>query len=89
LDVFAGGTGGHLQRWLFGWIRHRRARLILAYTLSIAVAISAAFVLREVSLALTTHITLPEQKTAALSFLSGDDRELRDTVKSAEGAEEV
>jgi hypothetical protein len=49
----------------------------------------AGFALRKGSLALTTHVILPEQKTAALSFLSGDERDLRDTVTSAEGAEEV
>src|SRR6266581_4336752 len=84
-----GEPGGHLQRWLFGWIQHRRARLILIYTLSIAVAISAAFVLREASLALTTHVILPEQKIAAVSFLFENERQLRNLIQSAESAGEV
>jgi protein-S-isoprenylcysteine O-methyltransferase Ste14 len=81
--------GHYLQQRTFGWIRQRRARLIVIYTLSIAVAISAAFVFRGVSFALTTHMILPEQKIAAVSFLSGDERELRDMIKSAEGAAQV
>src|SRR5439155_20626846 len=84
-----GEPGRHLQKRLFGWIRHRQVRLIVIYTLSIAVGISAAFVLREASLALTTHMILPKQKIAAVSFLSGNDRQLRELIESAEGAEEV
>src|SRR5438128_1703839 len=76
-----GGPGRHLQKLLFGWIRHRQVRLIVIYTLSIAVGISAAFVLREASLALTTHMILPEQKIAAVSFLSGNDRQLRELIE--------
>jgi len=84
-----GEPGAYLQERLFGWIRHRQARLIVIYILSIAVAVGAAFVLRETSITLTTHMILPEQKIAAVSFLSGDERELRDIIKSAEDAGEV
>ena len=80
---------GHLQRRLFGWMHHRRARLIVIYTLSIAVAVSVGFVLREVSVALTPHVVLPEQKIAAVSFPSMNERELRDLIQSAEHAEDV
>jgi protein-S-isoprenylcysteine O-methyltransferase Ste14 len=84
-----GEPGKHLQERLFGWIRQRLPRLIVIYVLSLAVAISAALALREASLALTTHLILPEQRIAAVSFLSGDERQLRDLSKSAEDAEEV
>ncbi len=84
-----GEPGRYLQERLFGWIRYRRPRLIVIYTFSLAVTIIAAFGLREVSFALTAHMILPEQKIAAVSFLSGDERELRDMIKSAEGAEQV
>jgi len=84
-----GEPGRHLQERLFGWIRHRQARLIVNYAFSLAVTVSAAFGLREVSLALTTHVILPEQKIAAVSFLSGDERQLRDLIQSAEGTGEV
>jgi protein-S-isoprenylcysteine O-methyltransferase Ste14 len=84
-----GEPGGHLQERLFGWIRHCQARLIVIYILSIAVTVGAAFALRETSIARTTHMILPEQKIAAVSFLSGDERELRDIIKSAEDAGEV
>ncbi len=45
--------------------------------------------LRKVSLGLTSHVVLPEQKIAAVSFLSGDEGKLRDLLKSAEGSEDV
>ena len=81
--------GQFLQERIFGRIRDGRARLIVIYAFSLAVTISAAFGLRVASLALTTHMILPEQKIAAVSFLSGDGRELRDLIQSAEGAEDV
>src|SRR5260370_29538246 len=84
-----GEPGRHLQKRLFGWIRHRRARVIVIYAFSLAVTVSAAFGLRDVSLALTTHEILPEQKIAAGSFLSRDERQLRDLIQSAEGTGEV
>lgn len=84
-----GEPGGHLQHSLFGWIRQRRARLIVIYTVSLSMAIGAAFVLRKVSLGLTTHVILPEQKVAAVSFLSDDEGKLRNLIKSTESAEQV
>ena len=84
-----GEPGRHLQERLFGWIRRLQARLIVIYAFSLAVTVSAAFGLREVSLALTTHVILPEQKIAAVSFLSGDERQLRDLIQSADGAVDV
>jgi len=80
---------GRLQQRLFGWIRNRRARLIVIYVVSIPIVIGAAFALRRVSLTLTTHVVLPEQKIAAVSFLSGGEGRLRDLLKSAEGIEDV
>jgi len=84
-----GEPGGRLQVRLFGWIRNRRARMIVIYVVSIPIVIGAAFVLRGVSLGLTTHVVLPGQKIAAVSFLSGDEGKLRDLLKSAEGAEDI
>lgn len=84
-----GEPGGRLQGRMFGWIRNRRARLTVIYTLCIPIAIGAAFVLRRISLGLTTHVVLPEHKIAAVSFLSGDEGKLRDLLKSAEGAEDI
>jgi len=84
-----GEPGGRLQQRLFGWIRNRRARLIVIYAVSIPIVIGAAFVLRRVSLGLTTHVVLPEQKIAAVSFLSGGKGRLRDLLKSAEGTDDV
>jgi hypothetical protein len=81
--------GGHLMRWLFGWIRGRRARLLVIYCLSLAGAMGAAFVLRGLTFSLTTHLSLPDQRIAAISFLSVNERELRQLVESAEGAEEI
>jgi hypothetical protein len=84
-----GEPGGRMQQRLFGWIRNRRVRLIVIYALSIPIVIGAAFVLRRISLGLTTHVVLSEQKIAAVSFLSGDEGKLRDLLKSAEGAKDV
>jgi protein-S-isoprenylcysteine O-methyltransferase Ste14 len=84
-----GEPGSYLQERLFGWIRHCRARLIVICAFSLSITVSAAFGLREVSFALTTHMILPEQKIAAVSFLSGDERQLRDLIQSADGAGDV
>src|SRR6266852_3456629 len=89
LIFLPGEPGRHLQERLFGWIRHRRVRLIVMFTVSLAVTISAAFGLRGASFALTKHMILPERKIAAVSFLSGDDRQLRDLIRSAEAAGDV
>ena len=84
-----GEPGGRLQQRLFGWIRNRRARLILIYAVSIPMVIGAGLVLRRVSLGLTPHVVLPEQKIVVVSFLSGDEGKLRDLLRSAEGTEDV
>jgi protein-S-isoprenylcysteine O-methyltransferase Ste14 len=84
-----GEPGGRLVRRLFGWIRGHRARLLAFYWLSLAGAIGAAFVLHGLTLRLTTHLSLPDQRIVAVSFLSVNEGELRQLVGSAEGAEEV
>ena len=81
--------GGRLVRRLFGWIRGHRARLLILYCLSLTGAIGAAFVLRGLTFSLTTHLRLSDQRVAAVSFLSVNEGELRQLVKSAEGAEEI
>jgi protein-S-isoprenylcysteine O-methyltransferase Ste14 len=84
-----GEPAWRLQQRMFGWIHNRQARLIVIYALTIPIVIGAAFVLRRISIGLTTHVVLPEQKIAAVSFLSGDEGKLRDLLKSAESAEDV
>jgi hypothetical protein len=84
-----GEPGGYLKQRLFGWIRRCRARLMVIYILSLAAAISGAFTRRRVSLALTTHAVLPEQKIAAASFLPMNDKELVRLIESIVGAQEV
>ena len=84
-----GEPGGRLVRRLFGWIRGHRARLLVLYCLSLTGAIGAAFVLRGLTFSLTTHLSLSDQRVAAVSFLSVNEGELRQLVKSAEGAEEI
>jgi hypothetical protein len=74
---------------LFGWIRGHRLRLLVLYGLSLAGAIHAAFVLRELTLSMTTHLSLPEQRIAAVSFLSVNEGEIRQLIESAERAEEI
>jgi len=84
-----GEPGGRLVRRLLGWIRGHRARLLVLYCLSLTGAIGAAFVLRGLTFSLTTHLRLSDQRVAAVSFLSVNEGELRQLVKSAEGAEEI
>lgn len=84
-----GEPGGHLVLRLFGWIRGGRTRLLVLYGLSVAGAISAAFVLREVTFKLTTHLSLSGRRIAAVSFQPGGERELRQLIESAEDAGEV
>ncbi len=84
-----GEPGGHLVRRLFGWIRGRRVRLLVLYGISLAGGIGAAFVLRELTFSMTTHLSLRDQRIAAVSFLSVNEGELHQLVESAEGAEEI
>lgn len=84
-----GEPGGHLVRRLFGWIRGRRVRLLVLYGLSVAGGIGAAFVSRELTFRMTTHLSLPDQRIAAVSFLSINERELLQLVESAEATEEI
>jgi len=78
-----GEPGGRLARLLFGWILGRRLRLVVLYCASLAVAISGAFALRQLSLRLITHLTLPGDKLAAVSFLSSDGPQVRELIHSA------
>jgi protein-S-isoprenylcysteine O-methyltransferase Ste14 len=84
-----GEPGGNLARRLFGWIRGRRVRLLVLYGLSVAGGIGGAFVLRELTFRMTTHVSLPNQRIAAVSFLSINQRELLQLVESAEATEEI
>jgi len=84
-----GEPGGRLVRRLFGWIRGQRVRLLVLYGLSMAGAIGAAFILRELTFSMTTHLSLPDQRIAAVSSLSANQGELRQLIESAEGAEEI
>ncbi len=84
-----GEPGGHLVRWLLGWIRGYRTRLLVPYALSLVGATSAAFVLRALTFSMTTHLSLPDQRIAAVSFLSVNEGELRQLVESAKSAEEI
>ncbi len=65
------------------------AYINMLYCLSLAGAIGAAFVLRALTFSLTTHLSLSQQRIAAVSFLSINERELRQLVESAEAAEEI
>jgi protein-S-isoprenylcysteine O-methyltransferase Ste14 len=84
-----GEPGGHLVQRLFSWIRGHRTRLLILYCLSLAGAISAAFVLRALTFSLTTHLSLSNQRIAAISLLSINERELLQLVESAVATEEI
>src|SRR5258706_629156 len=59
--------GGRLVRRLFGWIRGHRARLLVLYTLSVAGAMGASSLLRELTFHMTPHLSLPDHRIAAVS----------------------
>jgi protein-S-isoprenylcysteine O-methyltransferase Ste14 len=84
-----GEPGGRLTHLLFGRIADRKLRLWVLYCASLAVSIGGAFALREVSLSATTHLKLPDQKIAGVSFLSGGETRLRELVQSAKSDREI
>jgi protein-S-isoprenylcysteine O-methyltransferase Ste14 len=84
-----GAPGKRLADLLFGWIRARKLRLFALYCLSLVGATVLAFVLRDVSLIATTHITLPDERIAAVSFLRGSEDQLRHFVQLARDDRDV
>lgn len=84
-----GEPGARLSRQLFGWIRHRRVRLLVIYGLTVAGSVGAGFALRLLSLIVTPHLSLPDQKIAAVSFLSENGGELRNLVESVSASSEI
>lgn len=84
-----GEPGARLAQRLFGWVPHRRERLLVIYAVSLVVAIGAAFTLRAMSLRLTTHLTLPDRKIAAVSSIPRDGRQLRELIQSWEADDEI
>ena len=84
-----GEPGRHLSQLLFGSIPGRRLRLSLIYCVSLVAAIGAAFALRQLSLTLTTHLNLPGERIAAVSFLSTHQTQLRQLIQLAEADPQV
>lgn len=84
-----GEPGRRLADLLFGWIQQRKLRLFVLYCVSLVFAIVVAFALRNVSLIATTHMTLPDEKIAAISFLPGDDNQLRQFVHMARSDRDI
>ena len=84
-----GDPGGRLAQLLVGWISGRKLRLFVLYCMSLVGAVFLAFALRAVSLAATTHLTLPVQKIAAVSFLPGGETRLRGLIESARSNREI
>ena len=84
-----GEPGRRLAQMLFGWIRARKLRLFVLYCASLGGAVAVAFALRSVSLGSTTHVTLSDEKIAAVSFLSGGQTQVRKLVQSAQSNREI
>ena len=78
-----GELGGRLGRQLFGWITGRRQRLAAIYGASLVVAVGGAFALRHFSLHVTSHVELPCEKIAAVSFFPIQGSDLSELVRSA------
>ncbi len=84
-----GEPGGRMAGRLFNWIDNRALRLLVIYLASLAAAVSVAFALRASSLSLTMHLSLPDRKIAAVSFLSGDGQRLQELVEAALASEQI
>src|SRR5262249_9590931 len=94
-----GEPGRRLAQSLFGWfsgrklsgrkLPGRKLRLFVLYCLSLAGAVGIAFALRNLSLTSTTHLTLPDEKVAAVSFLSGGATQLSELIESAKRDREI
>ena len=95
-----GEPGGRLAHLLFDWISNRKLRLSVIYCVSLALAIGGGFAFRELSLRSTTHLSLADEKIAAVSLmprartqlelrelvqLARSDRDVQDRLKRQEG----
>ena len=89
-----GEPGRRLAQFLFGWFSERKLsgrklRLFVLYCLSLAGAVGLSFALRNLSLTSTTHLTLPDEKVAAVSFLPGGATQLSEWIESAKRDREI
>jgi protein-S-isoprenylcysteine O-methyltransferase Ste14 len=78
-----GEPGRHLAQMLFGWISSQRLKLVVIYCVSLVAVVGGAFGLRQLSLRLITHLSLPEQQIAAVSLLHTNKAQLGDLIQSA------
>ena len=78
-----GEPGGRLGRLLFGWITGWRRKLAAIYGTSLVVAVGGAFALRQLSLHVTSHVELPRDKIAAISFFPINKPDLHELIRSA------
>jgi len=86
-----GEPGGQLAHLLFGWISNRKLRLPVIYCVSLALALGGGFAFRELSLRSTTHLSLADQKIAAVSLMPSarTQLQLRELVELARSDREV
>jgi protein-S-isoprenylcysteine O-methyltransferase Ste14 len=84
-----GEPGRDLAHLLFGWISARRLRLLVTYCASLVAAIGIAFGLRQLSLRVTTHLSLSGEKIAAVSFPSSNETQLRGLIQAVRSEPEV
>jgi protein-S-isoprenylcysteine O-methyltransferase Ste14 len=86
-----GDPGGRLARLLFGWVSNRKLRLSVIYCVSLVVALGGGFAFRELSLRLTKHLDLADEKIAAVSLMPSarTQLELRELVQLARSDRDV
>lgn len=84
-----GELGRRSARLLFGWVSGHRLGIFVIYCVSLVAAMGGAFALRELSLRLTTHLSLSDEKMAAVSFLSSDGTQLRELIRLSRSNREV
>jgi protein-S-isoprenylcysteine O-methyltransferase Ste14 len=86
-----GEPGGHLAHLLFGWVSNSKLRLSVIYCVSLVVALGGGFAFRELSLRSTTHLSLADEKIAAVSLMPSarTQLQLRELVELARSDRDV
>jgi len=78
-----GNPGGKIFQLLFGWINSRGLSLGLAYMLTLALFIVAAFGLRGYTISRTSIVKIPDKQLTAVSIIPRSDESIKNMVDIA------
>jgi protein-S-isoprenylcysteine O-methyltransferase Ste14 len=78
-----GEPGGKIFRALFGWSQSKGLALGLAYTVSLALFIAAAFGLRSYTISKTSIVNIPEKQLTAVSITPQPDESILNIIDIA------